>query len=119
MRTIIYIDGLNLYYRALKGTRHKWLDLEALSYASLPPNLSIAQINYYTTRVSGRIDPNGPKDQHAYLRARDQATDQNPLRSIPDKSKKVGTCSANSVVQTRPHHPDYHARPGGCSALEN
>jgi uncharacterized LabA/DUF88 family protein len=69
MRTIVYIDGLNLYYRALKGTRHKWLDLEALSYASLPPNLSIAQINYYTTRVSGRIDPNGPKDQHAYLRA--------------------------------------------------
>jgi hypothetical protein len=68
-RTIVYIDGFNLYYRALKGTSHKWLDLEALSCASLPIHLSILRINYYTARVSGRIDPDGPKSQHAYLRA--------------------------------------------------
>jgi hypothetical protein len=68
-RTIVYIDGFNLYYRALKGTRHKWLDLEALSRASLPANLIIVKINYYTARVSGRVDPDGPKSQHAYLRA--------------------------------------------------
>ncbi|MDA8399005.1 MAG: helicase-related protein, partial [Actinomycetota bacterium] len=30
-RTFVYIDGFNLYYRALKGTPHKWLDIEALS----------------------------------------------------------------------------------------
>ena len=29
-QTIVYIDGFNLYYGAVKGTRHKWLDLEAL-----------------------------------------------------------------------------------------
>jgi len=27
MRTIVYSDGFNLYYRALKGTSHKWLDV--------------------------------------------------------------------------------------------
>jgi hypothetical protein len=25
-RTIVYMDALNLFYRALKGTAHKWLD---------------------------------------------------------------------------------------------
>ena len=32
-RTIVYIDGFNLYYRALKGTPDKWLDIEAMSRA--------------------------------------------------------------------------------------
>jgi hypothetical protein len=34
--TIVYVDGFNLYYRALRGTAHKWLDLIALSQAVLP-----------------------------------------------------------------------------------
>jgi site-specific recombinase XerD len=29
-RTIVYIDGFNLYYRALRGTPHKWLDIAAM-----------------------------------------------------------------------------------------
>jgi hypothetical protein len=28
--TNVYIDGFNLYYGCLKGTPHKWLDLDAL-----------------------------------------------------------------------------------------
>src|SRR5271165_304286 len=35
-RTIVYIDGFNLYYRALKGTAHKWLDIASMSAACLP-----------------------------------------------------------------------------------
>ncbi|WP_370262425.1 NYN domain-containing protein [Limnobacter sp.] len=69
MKTFVYIDGFNLYYRALKGTAHKWLNLEGLCRAVLPSACDIAQINYYTARVTGRINPNSPKDQHAYLRA--------------------------------------------------
>jgi hypothetical protein len=30
MKTIVYVDGLNLYYAALRGTPFKWLDLYAL-----------------------------------------------------------------------------------------
>ena len=26
-RTYVYADGCNLYYRALRGTKYKWLDL--------------------------------------------------------------------------------------------
>jgi hypothetical protein len=68
-RTIVYIDGFNLYYRALKGTPHKWLDIEAMSRAALPHTCVIAQVNYYTAHISGRVDAGAPRRQHAYLRA--------------------------------------------------
>jgi hypothetical protein len=68
-RTIVYIDGFNLYYRALKGTAHKWLDIAAMSATVLPSGHQILAINYYTARVSGRVDPAAPGRQHAYLRA--------------------------------------------------
>jgi hypothetical protein len=68
-RTIVYIDGFNLYYRALKGTAHKWLDLAAMSAACLPTGQQIQAINYYTAHISGRLDPTAPARQHAYLLA--------------------------------------------------
>lgn len=68
-RTIVYIDGFNLYYRALLGSRHKWLNLVALAQASLPAASQVTAVNYYTAHVSGRTDPEAPKRQHAYLRA--------------------------------------------------
>jgi len=36
MATIVYVDGFNLYYGALKGTPYKWLDIHALSRRLLP-----------------------------------------------------------------------------------
>ena len=30
MKTNVYIDGLNLYYRAVQGTPYKWLDIVTL-----------------------------------------------------------------------------------------
>ena len=47
-RTIVYIDGFNLYYRACRPSGHKWLDISALSAAVLPASSRITQIN--TTR---------------------------------------------------------------------
>lgn len=38
MRTIVYVDGINLYYGLLKGTPFKWLDLRALCAKLLPRN---------------------------------------------------------------------------------
>jgi uncharacterized LabA/DUF88 family protein len=69
MKTIVYIDGFNLYYRCLRGTANKWLNIEALSKAVLPKDSDIQAICYYTARVSGRTNKDSPKDQHAYLRA--------------------------------------------------
>ena len=69
MRTIVYVDGFNLYYRALRKSRHKWLNLQALCEAALPKACNIVAINYYTARVSGSRNPNSPKDQNTYLKA--------------------------------------------------
>src|SRR5271157_3002411 len=68
-RTIVYIDGFNLYYRALKPLGHKWMNLDALSQAVLPASRRITAIKYYTARISGRTDLGAPARQHAYLRA--------------------------------------------------
>ncbi len=69
MRTVVYVDGFNLYYRALKNSKHKWLNLQALCEASLPKPCQIVVINYYTARVSGRPNPDSAKDQNTYLEA--------------------------------------------------
>lgn len=71
MRTNVYVDGFNLYYGCLKGTPHKWLDLEALCARLLPPSKhEIQRIHYFTAKVSARPGkPNGPVRQTAYLRA--------------------------------------------------
>jgi hypothetical protein len=69
MKTVVYVDGFNLYYRALQGSRHKWLNLHALCEAVLPNGCNVAAINYYSARVSGLRNPASPKDQNAYFDA--------------------------------------------------
>ncbi|MCY4349721.1 MAG: NYN domain-containing protein [Thiotrichales bacterium] len=70
MRTFVYVDGFNLYYRALKGTAWKWLDLPALFAKILQPHHDIQKVKYFTARVSGTpADPSKPQHQDVYLRA--------------------------------------------------
>ncbi len=69
MKTIVYVDGFNLYYRALKNTKYKWLDLEKLCKSVMPNHCDIAAINYYTARISSRVSKTSPKDQNTYLTA--------------------------------------------------
>lgn len=69
MRTYIYIDGFNLFYRAVKGTPYKWLDLKQLCLSLLDPKNIIQSIKYYTALVSGKIDPQNPIRQKTYIRA--------------------------------------------------
>ena len=75
MTTYAYIDGFNLYYRAVKGTSYKWLDLLKMC-ALVAPEYPVDKIKYFTARVSGRkSDPDQPNRQQIYLRA---------LRTIPN-----------------------------------
>ena len=67
--TYVYVDGFNLYYRAVRHTQYKWLDILKLCQATLGPGNKINQIRYFTANVSGRRDPDAPIRQQAYLRA--------------------------------------------------
>ena len=74
MRTIIYVDGFNLYYSALKGTPFKWLDLKTAFQNLLGPHHTIVKIKYFTALVSGRVDPGQPIRQQTYIRALESYT---------------------------------------------
>ncbi len=70
MRAFVYVDGFNLYYRALKGTPYKWLNLVALARRVLSPDDSVEQVRYFTARVSARAgDRDAPRRQQLYLNA--------------------------------------------------
>lgn len=68
-RTYIYIDGFNFYYRVVKRTPYKWLDLKAMFTNLLDPQNNIVKIKYFTAIVSGKIDPDQPIRQKTYIRA--------------------------------------------------
>ena len=70
MRTAVYVDGFNLYYRALKKTPYRWLDLLALSKQLVSPQNEITLIRYFTARVKpNRYKPDQHVRQDAYIRA--------------------------------------------------
>jgi uncharacterized LabA/DUF88 family protein len=87
-RTNVYIDGFNLFYGALKGSRHKWLDLEALCRQLLPKD-SIHRIRYFTAKVTARPgDPQLPVRQQTYLQA---------LATLPTVSVHLGVFYVSTV----------------------
>lgn len=69
LRTAVYIDGFNLYYGAIQGGPHKWLDLKLFSEAILQPHNKIVSIKYFTAKVSDHGDPTAPIQQRTYLKA--------------------------------------------------
>lgn len=95
-RTNVYIDGFNLFYGALKGSRYKWLDLEALCHHLLPKD-AIHRVRYFTAKVSARPgDPQLPVRQQTYLRA---------LAALPKVSVHLGVFYVSTVRAPLAHPP--------------
>ena len=72
MRTVVYVDGYNLYYGLLRKTTLKWLDVVALFREHLLANeAELVQVRYYTAPVLGRMcdNPESPQRQRIYLQA--------------------------------------------------
>jgi len=88
MGTYVYVDGFNCYYRVVKGTPYKWLDLSALCRHLLRGH-NVQRIKYFTAHVSARPnDPDVPTRQQIYLRA---------LRTIPNLEIILGQFVQNPV----------------------
>ena len=99
MRTIIYVDGFNLYYRLLdKRPALKWLDLQALAARLLRPANVITGVRYYTAHISGRVDPTAPARQQLYLDA---------LRTVPKVSIHFGTFLTSKKFAGLVHPPSF------------
>jgi len=75
VKTIIYVDGFNLYYGSVKDTPYKWLNIHRMCELLFPKNL-ILGITYFTAKIVSRPDdPQKPIRQQIYLRA---------LRTLPN-----------------------------------
>lgn len=69
LRANVYVDGFNLYYRALKPNRCNWLNLRALAELYLP-QYDIGTIKYFTAIVDpSPWDPDQRARQLTYIRA--------------------------------------------------
>ena len=68
MKTIVYVDGFNLYYGCLKNSKYKWLDLEKLFSKLLTEN-EIIKIKYFTAKVSNISGKKSKEKQNIYLKA--------------------------------------------------
>ena len=69
-RTIVYVDGFNFYYGAVRGTPWKGLDPVALFQKVLGQQNKLVKIKYFTARVQpSPNDPNVNVRQDTYLRA--------------------------------------------------
>jgi len=102
MRTIIYIDGFNLYFRLLeKRPALKWLNVKALGEKLLKPTNKVVGVKYYTARVSGRIDPAAPGRQQLYLDA---------LRTVPEISVHMGTFLLSEKFAGLVKPPEFRPR---------
>jgi uncharacterized LabA/DUF88 family protein len=84
-RTIVYIDGFNLYYGAIRGTREKWLDLQKMC-ERLRQNDQVLLIKYFTAMVDGATRAN----QETYLKA--LATSPKVRVFLGKFKKKTFTC---------------------------
>ena len=75
---LVYVDGFNLYRRALSGfPDSKWLDIHGLASALLP-DYDVRHVHYFTAnlRQGVLVDPQTIVRQQAYLRA---------LRTMPER----------------------------------
>lgn len=52
LRSIVYVDGFNLYYGALKGSRNKWLNLERY-FRLIRPHDDLVAVRYFTALIAG------------------------------------------------------------------
>jgi hypothetical protein len=88
LKTYAYVDGFNLYYRALKDTPHKWLDLDSFLRRVFPRN-DFELIRYFTAKVKPLPhDPDQRIRQEVYLRA---------LRTLRNVEIHFGHFTSHSV----------------------
>ncbi len=101
--THVYVDGFNLYYRALKHGRFgelRWLDIVRFCRVLLPHN-HVTLVRYFTADLHPLKGDPGPADrQRVYLRA---------LRSLPDLAVHKGRFAVRQIVRplvmpTQPIH---------------
>lgn len=68
MRTIVYIDGYNLFYGCLKHSSDKWLDIvrlfKTIIHAQNPDSV-LTEVKFFTADIRAKLATHGQDAQHA------------------------------------------------------
>ena len=100
------LDGFNLYYGCIKGSRRKLLDLIALFKRLLQPHHRIAAVKCFMARVSGTPnDPSKPQRQDVYLWALQQFRSDVEIYFGHFLNHRVRMPLANPLTGGRPISP--------------
>jgi uncharacterized LabA/DUF88 family protein len=93
-RTIVYIDGFNLYFAMIEAgwRKYLWLDIHKFATTLIPSETRLEHVKYFTSRISGSQAKQ--KRQTAII----DANDLNPgtmfrygnYQSIPYECRKCG-----------------------------
>jgi hypothetical protein len=111
VRTIVYIDGFNLYFGCLKGTPYRWLNLWEFAQNIAPGKAVVSAVRYFTARVTplpGWAET-GPVHQAIYLRA---VTTLAPNVSVHLGEYRAGT-------RRMPLHPRPSSGPQSVTVLQS
>ncbi len=114
MRTIVYVDGYNLYYGVLRKTALKWLDLFGLFQDHvLDSEAELVEVRYCTAPVLGRMcdDIESPQRRRQYLQA---LRKMYPEKIVIVEGKIIATTPFQRLVEpleaalatVRRYHPD-------------
>lgn len=98
MKTIVFVDGYNLYYGLLRRSPWKWLDLFALFQHHVLTDAEVLEIRYYTAPVLARMcdDPASPQRQRLYVQA---LRKQSPCRVAVVEGRMVATTPVLRLVE--------------------
>ena len=67
VKTIVYIDGFNLFYGLLQHKPNRWLDLVKFSEAIVGPQYDILAVKYFTSKTKSYPEnPQSLLNQHYY-----------------------------------------------------
>jgi len=99
MRTIVYVDGFNLYFRLLKKRPHlRWLNIKTLADNILSDKNQVIAVKYYTARVSSRLKAESPAHQQIYLDA---------LSTVPEVSVHMGMFLTSEKFAPLVYPPEF------------
>src|SRR5688500_3225685 len=112
VRSIVYVDGFNLYYGLYKNRKRplpqrlKWADLGRYCERTFPHD-EIARVRYFTADVSASLsDPDQPLRQQAFLKALTIATPslvihKGKFQPVTRKGFPVDPTLGSAIVQIR------------------
>lgn len=93
-RTIVYVDGFNLYFGCLKGTPYRWLNIWELAQHLAPKASQVVEVRYFTARTKPQPGYPPPVNQSVYLRA---------LATLPNVTVHLGEFRGH--IKSLPEHP--------------